>query len=267
MADRVERVGVAVAEARRPLQDHGDVLPVPLVVVDPLVERKVEPVLDRKQAARAIDPEEVRVLRRGKARAGRIVAVSDQRAPSPPPGAGAVATGRAVVARPVDPVLDEVVAPVAHRQVGPARVVQRAAGARDGLRQRPAVRPDRARHQAGAVAPAVADRHRPGSVHVGQRHRRVEAAGQPGAGRAALLGRGQRRRQRRQRRIASRGRAFRTRRAQQHHGRGQRHQPGAPPGTRGRASSARVQASTSIIELRNSGVSRTCRIGAATHHA
>ena len=51
----LERAGVA-------LEDHLDVLPVALVVVDPLVERKEEPVLDREAAVGAVEPERVRVL-------------------------------------------------------------------------------------------------------------------------------------------------------------------------------------------------------------
>src|SRR6185436_17511811 len=98
----------SIRSGRRPGEHDVDVLPVALVVVDPLVERVEEPVLDDELAARAVQPERVRVLR------GRLVA---RGAPEASPFGHTLLA--AIVARAVDPVLDAAAVRVAGGEVVP----------------------------------------------------------------------------------------------------------------------------------------------------
>jgi hypothetical protein len=125
------------------------------VVVDPLVERIEEPVLHDELAARAVQPEHVRVL--GRRLRGRLV-------PAATPVGLTIA--HVVVAGAVDPVFDAVAAGVVVREIAPGLAVEvgardRPVGANDG-----AVSCDRPGLEIGAAMPGVPDGDRPGTVAV-----------------------------------------------------------------------------------------------------
>ena len=110
----------------------------------------------------------------------------------PAPAPVGLTVAHVIVAGAIDPVLDAVAARVVVRKVAPRLAVEvgvrdRLVGANDRV-----VAGDRARLQIGAAAPQVPDRNRPGTVAVGQGHRRVEAAGDLGGGGIVLLRDGQR---------------------------------------------------------------------------